>query len=162
MSEHEAIFGGEVFSSIDAKGRTSIPAKFREALLASFGDERFVITKAHSIRLADGSYARGLSVYPINGWTKIKHNILTNAGGYSSQQLDSVKRQLLNPAEECGTDKLGRVLIPPSLREHARLESKLWFVGMGQRFDIWSKDSYDRVNDQDERNMPEDLTAIGL
>lgn len=162
VSDSDAIFSGENLSTIDSKGRACIPAKFREALLAVFGEERFVMTKAQPISLGDGVYARGLSVYPLNVWFEIKRKALLNEGGYTSLQLDSVKRQFLNPAEECGTDKLGRVLIPTALRVHAKLERELWFVGMDKRFDIWSKDTYDRVNDQDEKNLPEDLTAIGF
>jgi len=162
VSDQDAVFGGECPSSIDAKGRTCIPAKFREALASSFGDERFVITKAQPIRLGDGQYARGLSVYPSSVWSEIKRKALANGGKYTSLQLDSIKRQFLNPAEECATDKLGRVLIPPSLRNHAGLEREIWFVGMDRRFDIWSRDTYERVNEQDERNLPEDLTAIGF
>ncbi|NVN90892.1 MAG: division/cell wall cluster transcriptional repressor MraZ [Desulfuromonadales bacterium] len=162
MSDRDAIFGGENLSSIDSKGRTCIPAKFREAMVTAFGDERFVITKAQPINLGDSAYARGLSVFPLNVWSEIKRKALANEGGFTSKQLDSIKRQFLNPAEECVTDKLGRVLIPPSLRVHAKLERELWFVGMDRRFDIWSKDTYDRVNDQDEQNLPDDLTAIGF
>lgn len=158
----DAIFGGENPSSIDSKGRTCIPAKFREALVQHFGEERFVITKAQPINVGEGGYARGLSVYPLGVWADIKRKILANEGGYTSLQLDSVKRQFLNPAEECGTDKLGRVLIPGSLREHAGLERDIWFVGMDRRFDIWSRETYNRVNAQDEKNLPLDLTAIGL
>lgn len=162
MPDNDPIFAGQSPSTVDAKGRTCIPAKYREAMLRVFADERFVVTKAQPIRLADGGFARGLSVYPLTVWAEIKRKALANGGGYSSLQLDSIKRQLINPAEECGADKLGRVLIPPALRVHARLERDIWFVGMDRRFDIWSKDIYDRVNDQDESNLPEDLTAIGF
>jgi len=162
MTAQDAIFGGEVLSTIDSKGRTCIPAKFREALVQSFGEERFVITKAQPINVGDGSMARGLSVFPLSVWSEIKQKVLANAGGGTSSQLDSLKRHFLNPAEECSADKLGRVLIPSSLREHAGLERDMWFVGMDRRFDIWSRDTYNRVNAQDEKNLPVDLTAFGF
>ena len=55
--------------------------------------------------------------------------------------------------------------MPSSLRAHAGLERDIWFVGMGQRFDIWSKEFYSRVNAQDEKNFPlesEALAALGI
>lgn len=162
MNGQEAIFGGENPSTIDSKGRTCIPAKFREAIVQAFADERFVITKAQPVNLGEDTYARGLSVYPLSVWAEIKRRALANEGGYTSLQLDSIKRQFLNPAEECGADKLGRVLIPTALRVHAGLERDIWFVGMDRRFDIWSRDTYNRVNTQDEKNLPLDLTAIGF
>jgi MraZ protein len=162
MSERDATFAGENPSTIDGKGRTCIPAKFREALVQASGDERFIITKAQSINLGDDVYARGLSVYPLNIWSEIKAKALANEAGYTSLQLDSIKRMFLNPAEECVTDKLGRVLIPTSLRVHAGLERDIWFVGMDRRFDIWSRETYNRVNAQDEKNLPLDLSGIGF
>jgi len=161
MSGRDTTFVGENQSTIDVKGRTCIPAKFRDVLVKTFGSERFVITKAQPIDVGD-DYARGLSVFPVNVWDEIKAKTLANQAGYSSLQLDAVKRRLINPAVECETDKLGRVLIPPSLREHAGLEKDLLFVGMDRRFDIWSKVAYDRVNDQDEKNLPLDLSGIGF
>ncbi|HEY3307701.1 MAG TPA: division/cell wall cluster transcriptional repressor MraZ [Desulfuromonadaceae bacterium] len=157
----DAIFGGENSSTIDSKGRTCIPVKFREAVVQASGDERFIITKAQPVNLGDG-YARGLSVYPLDIWAEIKRKALANEGNYTSLQLDSIKRQFLNPAEECTADKLGRVLIPPALRIHAGLEREIWFVGMDRRFDIWSKETYNKVHAQDEKNLPLDLTAIGF
>lgn len=159
------MFGGENSSTIDNKGRTSIPAKFRELLADLYGDERFVITKAAPVDFGDGTYGRGLSAYPLGEWRELEKKINANEGGFPLAQLNSVKRQLLGPAQECSADKLGRVLIPPALRVHAGLERDIWFVGMGRRFDIWSREAYSRVNAQDERNFPQDseaLAAMGI
>jgi MraZ protein len=165
MIETNAIFGGETPSTIDGKGRTCIPAKFRDSLAGSAGEARFILTKAAPVDLGDGTFGRGLSVYPLTEWQTIKKKILANEGGFTSVQLNSIKRQIINPAEECCADKLGRVLVPASLRTHACLERDIWFVGMGQRFDIWSKETYSRVNAQDEKNFPlesEALAALGI
>ena len=162
MLAQDAIFAGENPSTIDSKGRTCIPVKFRDALVQAFGNERFIITKSQPVSLGDDVFARGLSIYPLSVWSDIKSKALANEAGYTSLQLDSIKRQFLNPAEECTADKLGRVLIPPSLRVHAGLERELWFVGMDRRFDIWSRETYNRVNAQDEKNLPLDLSGIGF
>lgn len=159
------MFSGECLTTIDGKGRTSIPAKFREVLLQAFGDERFVITKSSPVDFDDGSFGRGLSVYPLREWLEVERRIQANEDGFALAQLNSLKRLVLGPAQECCPDKLGRVLIPPSLRIHAELDRDLYLVGMGSRFDIWSRETYARVNSQDERNFPQDsaaLAAIGL
>ena len=159
------MFGGESLTTIDAKGRTSIPVRFRELLAAEFGDERFVITKASPVAFEDGSYGRGLSVYPYSEWQELEKKINANEGEQPLAQLNSLKRLILGPAQECSTDKLGRVLIPPALRLHAALDRDLYFVGMGKRFDIWAKEIYTRVNAQDEHNFPQDsaaLAALGI
>ncbi len=154
------MFGGEGLATIDSKGRTSIPARFREVLLTEFGGERFVITKASPVDFDDGSFGRGLSVYPLGEWKELEKKIHANEGGLPLAQLNSLKRLVLGPAQECTADKLGRVLIPPSLRIHACLERDICFVGMGRRFDIWSSEIYARINAQDERNFPQDSSAL--
>lgn len=156
------MFGGESLTTIDTKGRTSIPARFREILLSCFGDERFVVTKSSPVDFDDGSFGRGLSAYPLNEWLELEKRIQANEGGLPLAQLNSLKRLVLGPAQECSADKLGRVLIPPALRLHANLERDLYFVGMGKRFDIWAKETYTRVNSQDERNFPQDSAALGI
>lgn len=159
------MFSGESLTTIDVKGRTSIPARIREQLVTSFGDERFVITKASPVGFDDGSFSRGLSAYPIVEWRELEKKIQANDGGLALAQLNSLKRLVLGPAQECSADKLGRVLIPPALRLHAGLERDLVLVGMGRRFDIWSAETYARLNIQDERNIQQDsatLAALGI
>jgi MraZ protein len=104
-------------------------------------------------------------VYPYSEWQELEKKINANEGGQPLAQLNSLKRLILGPAQECSTDKLGRVLIPPALRLHAALDRDLYFVGMGKRFDIWAKEIYTRVNAQDEHNFPQDsaaLAALGI
>ncbi len=154
------MFRGESLTTIDTKGRTSIPVRFREALSDSFGDQRFMLTKASPVDFGDGSFGRGLSVYPLSEWRELEKKIQANEGGLPLAQLNSLKRLVLGPAQECTADKLGRVLIPPALRLHAALERDLYFVGMGSRFDIWGRETYCRVNAQDERNFPQESAAL--
>lgn len=159
------MFNGENLTTIDTKGRTSIPAKFRDLLTSVFGDERFVITKASPVSFDDGSFSRGLSVYPLVEWQELEKKIQANQGELALAQLNSLKRLVLGPAQECSADKLGRVLIPPALRQHAGLERDLIMVGMGKRFDIWSAETYERLNAQDEKNIQQDsaaLAALGI
>lgn len=159
------MFSGESLTTIDAKGRTSIPSKIRELLITAFGDERFVITKATPVGFDDGTFGRGLSVYPLVAWQELEKRILANEGELPLAQLNSLKRLVLGPAQECTADKLGRVLIPPPLRLHAGLDRDLVMVGMGRRFDIWSAETYARLNTQDERTIQQDsaaLAALGI
>ena len=42
------------------------------------------------------------------------------------------------PAQECPVDKVGRMLIPPPLREHAGLLDEVTWAGTVERIEIWS------------------------
>lgn len=80
MGDEIDTFGGETPSSIDGKGRTCIPAKFRDALANLSEDTRFIITKAAPVDLGDGTFGRGLSVYPLDTWAGIKKKIPRQRG----------------------------------------------------------------------------------
>src|ERR1035441_5611987 len=115
------MFGGEHYTSIDAKGRTSLPARMREVFGAHFGDERFVITKCH-VDMGNGVVGRGLSIYPFSDWQALREKINKGGNGLTAAQLNSIKRLILAPGVECTADRQGRVLIPPTLRAYASLE----------------------------------------
>lgn len=157
------MFRGDFQTTIDPKGRTSIPARFREILTESFGDERFFITKC-PVDMGGGLFSRGLSIYPYREWLALEEKV-DKETGLTSAQLNSIKRIILAPGVECSADKQGRVLIPPTLRAYAELERDVVIVGMQKKVEIWSQAAWDRVVDQAEKDFPSDtaaLAALGL
>ncbi|GFO68892.1 transcriptional regulator MraZ [Geomonas limicola] len=160
------MFRGKFETSIDAKGRTSIPAKFREVLVDTFGDERFFLTKSSPVRLGDGAFGYGLVIYPYQKFLELEEQLKDGSGlGLSLAELAAVKRTVLVPAVECTADKLGRVLVPNDLRKNALLEREIIFVGMQTKVDVYSQAVWAKVCEQDEQNYPIDspaLAALGL
>ena len=155
------MFRGKFETNIDAKGRTSIPAKFREVLVESFGDERFFLTKSSPVRLGDGLFGYGLVIYPYQKFLALEEQLQSGVGlGLSLAKLAAVKRTVLVPAVECVADKLGRVLVPSDLRKSALLEREIHFVGMQTKIDIYSQAIWTRVCEQDEQNFPIDSPAL--
>jgi len=155
------MFRGKFETTIDAKGRTSIPAKFREVLVDTFGDERFFLTKSSPVRLGEGQACYGLVIYPYHEFLALEQRLQDGTGlGLSVAQLASVRRTVLVPAVECTADKLGRVLVPSDLRKTAELEREIHFVGMQNKVDIYSQTVWARVCEQDEQNFPVDSPAL--
>lgn len=147
------IFQGEFNNSIDPKGRASIPAKFREVLAESYGDERLVVTK---------NFEGGLSAYPLTSWQKIVDRIQQAPAG---QEKAATIRLIVSPAVECPFDKQGRILIPPSLRLHAGLEKEIVVVGMFEKVDVYSQSKYAEVTRRSEELLlgnPGFVAAVGL
>jgi transcriptional regulator MraZ len=153
------MFGGEHYTTIDSKGRTSLPAKLRETAVALFTDERFVITKC-PVDMGDGVFGRGLAVYPYREWQALQAKIEQGGSGLTSAQINSIRRLILAPASECIPDKQGRVMIPPNLRGYAALERDIVFVGTQQKIEVWNLDAWDRVCSQAEKDFPVDTAAL--
>ena len=141
------MFMGEYNHTVDAKGRLIVPSKFREQL----GDE-FVVTKG-----LDGC----LFVYENTEWKileeKLKALPLTNANARK------ITRFFLAGATLCEVDKQGRILLPAVLREFAKIEKDAVMVGVGNRIEIWSKESWMSANVYDDMDeIAESMEGLGI
>ena len=125
------MFRGVFEHPIDQKGRTTFPAKLRETLVGAY-DERLIITTALD---------PCLHAYPVREW-----EALEAALGKRNPMEPGVKtlmRLYVASAQECGIDKMGRVLIPPSLRDHAGLGKEVVWAGMVKVIELWSKSGWE-------------------
>ncbi|RNC72650.1 MAG: transcriptional regulator MraZ [Desulfuromonadales bacterium] len=152
------MFRGIFETTIDAKGRTSLPARFREVLLESFGDERFFVTNSVPVDLGGGVYSSGLLIFPYAEWFLFEENFL-NSKGLTSSQRNSIMRTIVAPAIECSADKLGRMLVPPHLRKSAALEREILFVGAMKKAEVWSLAEWDKVRAQAMKDFPSGTEA---
>lgn len=123
------MFRGRYEHTIDGKGRTSIPSKFRE-ILASNYDERLIIT----------NFDNCLWSYPAAEWQVIENKVA--ALPQFREDVKALQRFFISAATECPIDKQGRILIPPTLRTYAGLEKEIVFVGMTKRIEIWSRERW--------------------
>ena len=153
------MFRGIFQNSVDAKGRTSMPARFREVLLERFEIDRFVMTNSGPVDLGAGEFARGLSIYPYPEWLALEEKV-AKGNGFTFAQLNSINRLILTPGVECTADKQGRVLIPPHLRATAALERDIVFVGSQKKIEIWSQAEWTRVTSQAEKDFPANTQAL--
>ena len=146
------MFRGRFEHTIDPKGRVSIPAKFRE-LLAEKDDDRVIITNLD----------RCLVAYPYEEWRNAEEKI--SSLSMVKKEVKAFQRFFISGATECPIDKLGRILIPPTLRDYAQLEKDVVFAGMGKMFEIWSSRRWVEEIKRAEENfegMRESLSNLGV
>jgi MraZ protein len=114
------VFFGTFNHAIDAKGRTSLPARFREALAAA-GEPRIVLMQY--------PHWRAIAALPQSVWTELVKKVMA-ASPLDARFQRNVLR-FVSSAHEVDLDVHGRVLVPPSLREWAGLQREVVWVGMG-------------------------------
>jgi len=112
---------------MDAKGRVSLPARFRE-VLRSRGDERVMITNY---------FEDSLVGYAIEDWRKVEEKV--SRFNTFDRHARRFQRWFMGAAVELGLDKQGRILIPTSLRRYAGLDHEIVLQGLGDKFEIWSR-----------------------
>lgn len=121
------MFQGVFQHAIDAKGRTSLPAKFREQLSAQGADKLFITRD-----LVDPC----LVAFAPDQWAKIAEKVASLSLFDKRSRL--LSRGFIAPAQECAVDKLGRILIPPSLRERLGPVEEITWAGQTHRIEIWA------------------------
>lgn len=143
------MFIGEYRYNADAKGRISVPAKFREGL-----GESFFVTKGLD---------QSLFVFPQSEWERFQDKLqslpLTNP------KARAFSRMFYSGATEVEMDKQGRMLIPQNLREFAGLEKELLVIGAGTRVEIWSEEAWNHYTSPDNLSydeLAENLADLGI
>lgn len=126
------MFRGQFQHSIDAKGRVSLPARFRDGV-SSGGDLCCIITPA--------LFDRCLHVYPLRAWEQVEEKIADLPS--MDPNVVRFRRLYVSAACECELDKAGRLLIPGHLRERAELKKEVLWAGMGRHLELWSHDHWE-------------------
>jgi MraZ protein len=128
------MFRGQFLHTVDAKGRVSLPARFRDALLSG-GDARFVLTPA----LFDPC----LHLYPMAAWEEFERKVSELPS--LDANIVRFRRMYVSAAVECELDRSGRVLVPPHLRDKSELDKDVLWAGMGRILELWSKARWDEA-----------------
>lgn len=63
---------------------------------------------------------------------------------FTKSDARNFKRLFFSGAVEVDVDKQNRVLIPQHLREYAGIEKDVMFVGVQEKVEIWSEESWRR------------------
>lgn len=114
----------------DAKGRVSLPAKFRKVL-----SEDLVVTIALTgdhLLVFDGQDS-------FNAW--VDGIFVDKFGGYNSTNREqlALRSYLKGNAFDVQADTAGRILLPAELREQAGIDKEVVIVGNTGCFEVWSE-----------------------
>lgn len=123
-------FHGYALNAIDAKSRLSIPANFRDVILAR-SDTRAVV-------LAISEYSPCLVGYDSRRSAKLQADLETRFAGDYSPARDAQARLAFGASEHLGMEETGRIILSPTLRDMGELERYAFFLGAGDYFEIWN------------------------
>lgn len=108
-----------------------------------------------------------LLLYPLPEWEIIERKL--EALPSFNQVTRRIQRLLMGHATEVEIDSSGRILLPPLLREYAKLEKHLMLVGQGKKFELWDEKQWQSGRDtwlMEQVNLgkelPDELQSLAL
>jgi MraZ protein len=117
---------------LDAKGRISLPARFRDSLSAG----------AYLTLGQDGC----LWVFPQSEWDRISNDV--HEASLDSAEARAYSRIFFGSAEGVSLDGQGRLTIPLRLRQLAGISREAVVLGVRDRMEVWDRAAWDRYSDQ--------------
>lgn len=120
------MFLGQYSHSVDAKGRLTVPVRFRVALASG----AFVTQ----------GFERNLMVYTTESFERLAKRATQLTA--TDPEVRAVRRVIFGGATEVELDSAGRILLPPFLREYAKLDGEAVVVGAGEYFEIWNTEAW--------------------
>lgn len=127
------MFRGINAINIDGKGRIAVPTRYREALRSSL-----VITI--------DTEETCLLLYPAVQWQAIEDNLQRLPSFNAAARR--IQRLLIGHATDVDLDSNGRVLLPPVLRDYAKLDKRVVLIGQGNKFEVWNEELWQSKRDQ--------------
>jgi MraZ protein len=172
------MFSGRYEYAIDDKGRLSVPARFREILASPdepgkrriedhYGSERARAPRKSGspadLKLILTNLDRCIAAYPEREWVELQGRI--ERSSVSTREARNFLRFFYSGASECPIDRLGRILIPQSLRNYGAIKKNVVVIGMNKKIEIWAEGAWAEVVKQatsDVEKMTDIISELGL
>ena len=133
---------------MDDKGRITIPPRYRE-ILKERQERHLIVTNLDGYLIA----------FPQSEWEVIEQRL--SQLSILNKKFRSFQRFFVSGASECPFDRQGRILLPPSLRDYAKLDKDVVLAGAVRCFEIWDRQSWDqemaRIEDMDSDEVRKEL-----
>jgi MraZ protein len=132
-------FTGKSFNPVDAKGRVSLPTKYRKLL----SGVDLVLVKSKDDDLPC------LHLFTDEDYTEWVQSFFESVGGYKPSNLEHqhMLYGLMDAIEQVKLDASYRIRIDSDLREYAGITDKVKFIGMGSFVSILDPDVAAKISE---------------
>jgi MraZ protein len=85
-------------------------------------------------------------LYPLHEWGPVQRKVMKLSN--MNKKARDLQRLIIGYASDLDMDGNGRLLLPPSLREFAKLDKHVVLIGVGNKFELWDEQRWhDRQNE---------------
>jgi len=132
------MFFGESAVNLDAKGRLTIPVKYRE-MLADACKNQLVITY-------NPFEVSSLFIYPEQEWQRV-HDSVKPLSSFDPNHRN-LQQKIIGSAFFAEPDKGSRIQLPVNMRQVASMDKKVILLGMGDKFELWNEEALMKLRHQ--------------
>ena len=130
------MFRGATKVTLDDKGRMVMPTRYRERIAE--------LAQGHLVVTVDRDQC--LLIYPQPEWEQTEQKLMALPSLNPTARV--LQRLMVGYATDLDLDGHGRLLLPPELREFAKLERHAMLIGQGNRFELWDEARWSERRDQ--------------
>jgi len=128
-------FRGRELHSVDAKGRTSMPSRFREML-----QERLPASRASQLVLVPW-FGECVRVYPVDVWDEMVEHFESRVQATdwfdAADDVADLRRVIYGAALDVQLDNHGRFVLPKYLRAEVGIEGEVFWSSAGRYLELW-------------------------
>lgn len=138
-------------NKLDSKGRVSIPAQFRTVLsndASPDGIYCYPSLDAPALDAGGERLARKIDA------------LLDGLADYSDER-DELSVALYGDVQMLKIDGDGRIVLPEGLRQHIGIENAVTFVGLGEKFQIWEPEAFNKHREKARAKVREHKKLLG-
>ena len=133
MNEGILDLHGSFYHTVDAKGRVSLPAKFRTRI-----GQRVVVTLA---------FEPCVWILPESSWETWLKKVRSMSP--LNPEVRNLTRHMVGNAQECEIDRLGRINLSAPIRAYAGIEKDVVIIGVIDAVEIWDKARFESRQQSD-------------
>lgn len=133
---------------VDKKGRVSLPSDFRTAILRLqkdelWGEDSKTDVSFGLIRSLQSNSLEGMPLYRLEEFT----DAMDKMGVFSEDQQD-LSAAILADCKVLHVDSDGRIVLPQTFIEYAKILDQVAFVGRGKSFELWRPDLFEQHQEE--------------
>lgn len=147
-----ALFTDVVVNKVDRKGRVSVPAPYRNALVGQSFHGIAVYPAADGSPALDGSGVELLEELSAR---------FSSANPFAPA-FANARMAIFSNVKQLGFDTDGRVTLQQEHLAHTGIEGLAAFVGLGDRFQIWEPEALERARREAMARAAEELSSLDL
>ena len=145
------LFLSTFMNKLDSKGRVSVPASYR-LMLGKQAYQGIIGFRSYKFPTIEGM--------GIDRMQRLSESV--DQFDMFSEAQDDLTAAIFADAQMMAFDGEGRIILPPLLIEHAKIQGMVAFVGRGATFQLWNPELFEQHQNEARKRVREKNTTFKI